>query len=326
MKQPQRGPERQPMSKIKIGCGFKKCTTGIDVKNKPFELAVEKVALELCRNLRSHVKKVKFCCQRHLDKCLVKPAPVKRGGREPLTPEQLGCLFATLKHQCPWAAALMVLQLCLGERADAARQASTTWFQNMAPHSLALPVCHIPHVNLKTTERTIPLDRGFAELLWGWMTSEPLESQGKQWPFLHQDLKKAFASGAAQLLFPGRVLGGVNKRDFSKPITEKAYLDAIHAACKSLAHEQKLAQQNGQPHPCEDLDLTKVGTHSMKKSLVTMMKSKKISTSIVSAITGTSCRTLDENYDIPTHQRQRHAFKSTLSPVLENLDKAMTST
>ena len=184
-KAPKRGPLRSARSRVKIKCGLHKCKTGTDAKNKPYELPVANVNVDLCRTLRSHTKVVKFCCKAHMVQCTAPEPPVKRGGREPLTTPQLHSLFSTLVEVChtPWAGALMVLQLCLGERADAARQSSTCWFLNMAPGLSDMPTCNIPRVNLKTTERSIPLDRSFANLLWTWMTREPLADQGYQWPF-----------------------------------------------------------------------------------------------------------------------------------------------
>ena len=118
-KAPKRGPLRDAQSQVKIKCGFYKCKSGTDAKNKPYELEVTKVNVDLCRTLRSHTKLVKFCCRSHMTRCTAPEPPEKRGGREPLTTPQLRSLFSTLKEHChaPWAAALMVLQLCLGAAA-----------------------------------------------------------------------------------------------------------------------------------------------------------------------------------------------------------------
>ena len=63
-------------------------------------------------------------------------------GRMPLTAKQVGILFQTLVQQvnCPWAGALCLFQLFLGDRADAARQASTEWFRSLNPEMGILQV------------------------------------------------------------------------------------------------------------------------------------------------------------------------------------------
>ena len=70
------------------------------------------------------------------------------------------------------------------------------------------------------------------------------------------------------------------------------------------------------PHTFDDVDLAKIGTHSWKKTAVTLMKDEHVSTSIISAVTGTSAKTLEEVYDVPTQKRQRQVVSTILSPVL----------
>ncbi|CAK9100998.1 unnamed protein product [Durusdinium trenchii] len=320
-KDPKRGPLRVQGSKVKLQCAWKNCKGHCDVKNKSFILPIKKVNLSACRALRSHCKTVRFCSSRHLQKCQNPEVKEKRGGREPLTAGQTQRFFPTLVQSChrPWAAVLMVLQIALGERADAARQACASWFVNLAPDSSGMPTCNIPRVNRKTQQRAVPLDRSFAKLLWQWMTTDPLVGLDCQWPFDGQDLQGAFDSGEDKLLFPGRTLGGKNKRNWSKPITERAYLEALQEACKVLTRERKADRENGVDHPCENLDLGKVGTYSMKKTIVTLLKTLQVSTCIVSAITGTSGRTLDDIYDVPTLERQRAAMKNVISPLVDGI-------
>ena len=62
--------------------------------------------------------------------------------------------------------ALCLLQLFLGDRADAARQASTAWFRNLNPETGNPPSVAIPDCDDKTTVREIYLSKGFAALLW----------------------------------------------------------------------------------------------------------------------------------------------------------------
>lgn len=59
----------------------------------------------------------------------------------------------------------------------------------------------------------------------------------------------------------------------------------------------------------------------MEKTAVTLMREQKVSTSVISAITGTSVRTLDEVYDVPTQRRQRHMVKQVFGPVVGNILK-----
>jgi hypothetical protein len=70
------------------------------------------------------------------------------------------------------------------------------------------------------------------------------------------------------------------------------------------------------------MDLSKIGTHSWKKSAVTLFKDKQISTSIVSVLTGTSCRTLDSVYDVPTAKRQRQTVDEIFTPVMQQVNNA----
>ena len=57
--------------------------------------------------------------------CFSSQASRKKGGRETLTPAQLGILFRTLVHQVaePWAAVLCVVQVFFADRADCAGRA-----------------------------------------------------------------------------------------------------------------------------------------------------------------------------------------------------------
>ena len=320
LKKPKRGPGRAKHSKVKIKCCWKGCKSGADVKNRPFQLPLKDVDWSLCRPLRSHCKLVRFCCQGHLSKSRVVTPTKKRGGREPLTAQQVACVFWALVHdsRSPWAAVMWLLQLCLGERADCTRQASSKWFNNLNPTSTGSPTCSIPAVNLKTQERIVPLEKSLAELIWTWVTKEPLRGPGNsQWPWKGQDLQASFESAEDTLLFPGRVYGGKNVRNWTSAITERSYAEKIAEACKAIAKEKKQAADENKPHPCSDLDLDRVGTHSLKKTTVTLLKSCQTATSIVSAITGTSARTLDSTYDVPTLQRQRKAISTAISPVLE---------
>eukprot|EP00971_Amphidinium_carterae_P349430 6491016-Amphidinium_carterae.1 len=57
----------------------------------------------------------------------------------------------------------------------------------------------------------------------------------------------------------------------------------------------------------------------MKKTSVTLMKDSGISSAVVSAVTCTSVRVVDQVYDVPTCKRQRLAIDRAFRPVLQNL-------
>ena len=172
-----RGPKRAKGSIMKMKCAYAKC------RCKSMDFKAFEVEKKKCRPVREHAKTIRFCSQKHLDLCrkIVK----KRGGREALTQKQVVLFYQTLVWSChaPWAAVLMLLQLFLGDRCDCARQAATSWFVNFGQHDVwGWPEISIPKVNGKTQPRKIPLNPGFADLLWGWMTKEPLSSGKQIWP------------------------------------------------------------------------------------------------------------------------------------------------
>ena len=49
------------------------------------------------------------------------------------------------------------------------------------------------------------------------------------------------------------------------------------------------------------------------------MKEQHIATSLVSALTGTSPRILDEVYDVATKRRQRHTVDQVFGPIVTNV-------
>lgn len=57
-------------------------------------------------------------------------------------------------------------------------------------------------------------------------------------------------------------------------------------------------------HAFQDFPLHKLGTHSMKKTVVTLMAEAAVSWSIISGATGTSVKMLQNTYDISTLSRQ----------------------
>lgn len=315
---PQRGPGRRKGRSIGIFCANAKCRNKTtDCKNKPFALSRAEVDESCCRSLRPQARLVKFCSQQHLELCRKKVVN-KRGGREALSTEQVSLFFATVVHEChaPWAGALLLVQLCLGDRADAARQASTNWFKNIDPHGKGLPEANIPQVNGKTHPRCVPLPLSFARLLWSWITQKPLQSERAQWPLDAQDLHGAVLRNEDRYLFCARTGSGKNKPVIDKPISERSFLKQIRKTCDILCKQRVEHHRAEKTHTFDDVDLSKVGTHSWKKTAVTLMKDDHVSTSIISTVTGTSARTLDDVYDVPTQKRQRQVVDAILSPVM----------
>ena len=316
-----RGPKRAKGSIMKMKCAYAKCRCkSMDCKNKKYQLKAFEVEKKKCRPVREHAKTIRFCSQKHLDLCrkIVK----KRGGREALTQKQVVLFYQTLVWSChaPWAAVLMLLQLFLGDRCDCARQAATSWFVNFGQHDVwGWPEISIPKVNGKTQPRKIPLNPGFADLLWGWMTKEPLSSGKQIWPPSNQDFKQAFDQKTEQYLFCGRSGSGHNLPVLDQPISERAFLKQIRNAAEFLRRERQVAHQNQQGHVFDDIDLSRIGTHTWKKTAVTIMKEQHIATSLVSALTGTSPRILDEVYDVATKRRQRHTVDQVFGPIVTNV-------
>ena len=155
-----------------------------------------------------------------------------------------------------------------GDRADAARQASTEWFRNLNPEAGNPPSVAIPDCNDKTTAREIYLSTGFAALLWHWVL-EPLKGRDEKtsWPHPGQNLHGAFLNKKPMLLFPGRVCGGQDRRKWNTAISEKAYYNALRTAAGIIQRERAEAHSQQRSHPYDDVDLDRLGTHSMKKNL-----------------------------------------------------------
>ena len=183
--------KRAKGKKVCIPCSYGKCRKAdMECKNSAHVLDIAKVNRAHCRPLRAHTQTVRFCSSSHMNLCRLPPSASmlgrRSGGREALNEEQAGILFHTLVRRvgAPWAGVLCVLQLCLGERVDAARQACASWLQNLDPEASGSPaVVRIPdNVNGKTQSREIQIATCFARLLWGWV-QEPLRGLGSAtWP------------------------------------------------------------------------------------------------------------------------------------------------
>lgn len=215
------------------------------------------------------------------------------------------------------------LQLFLGDRCDCARQTATTWFSGLEQDVRGLAEVTIPdHVNGKTRPRVVPLHQGFADLLWGWVAKQPLTGGKSQWPFEGQNLHVAMLNKKSAFLFCGKSGRGKNKPNYAKPISERAFLKQIHRASEILQQERAAAHRLQQTHEFDDVNLKKVGTHSWKKTAVTLMKDNRISTSLVASLTGTSAKTLDSVYDVPNSKRQRKAVSEVFTPITKGLNMA----
>lgn len=322
---PKRGPVRSKgiKGKVCIVCGYKSCRRkDIDCKNRPHQLERKKVNESMCRPLRPQAALVKFCSSEHMKKCQKKDTQ-RRGGREALSSEQIASFFKTIiyKAHAPWAGVLLLVQLLLGDRADCARQARIDWFCHLHPDAKGLPEAIIPTgINGKTQPRHVPLPTNFARLLWAWIAQHPLESEKKQWPLEGQDLHGAYFGGGQMFLFCGRSGQGHNNIVWDKPISERAYLKQISNACEIISRERMECNRAHRTHVFDEVDLSRVGTHSWKKSAVTLLKDQRISTAVISVLTGTSIKTLNEVYDVPTLKRRRQAVNTVFSPVAEQID------
>ena len=103
---------------------------------------------------------------------------------------------------------------------------------------------------------------------------------GEQWPATGQSIEPNMP------LFPGYCADG-QKRCWDKPISALAYLGKIHEAARSLTQGKTAFQ---------DFTLHKLGTRSTKKTVVSLMAEAAVSWSIISGVTGTSVRTLQNTY------------------------------
>ena len=68
-------------------------------------------------------------------------------------------------------------------------------------------------------------------------------------------------------------------------------------------------------HPFKDFPLERLGTHSLERSSVTLMKNTCAPTALVGAISGTTAKTLDRLYDAPTWRWQQALAVEACTPV-----------
>ena len=247
------------------------------------------------------------------------------GGREALTPAQVLHVFNTLLFEAAsaWAAVAFVLSLFLGERAGCALQARDSWFAGM---DTSQPVARIPKVNGKTKPRDVPLDKDFACLLLAWTQAEsgPLRGgSGCQWPHPGQKIQllrdKSARGSTGRLLFPGRRLGGKNSRVWGHAVSTRGLHDKFTVAQAAMHEQLAKAKATSSPHVMQDVMIDRISSHSCKKTAVTLLKEKGVATTIVSMLTGTSCRALDQTYYKPSREAQRAAQASAFNGITQGL-------
>eukprot|EP00971_Amphidinium_carterae_P160644 3184994-Amphidinium_carterae.1 len=201
----------------------------------------------------------------------------------------------------------MLLQLQIGERASAVLGARFRWLHNLDAAASGNPELAVEKVNKKTTERKVPLVPEFVQLLRSSLATG-LTCGEEQWP--HRDQLQ----GPDDCLFPSRCLKG--KCAQGKSMTRRWYLERMKRAADIIRRQRaEQRKQNDLDSPWEGYDLCQLGTHSMKRSLVSIMKDICRSTAVVASVTGTSSATLDRFYDEPTTDRKRKALQQSLSHV-----------
>ena len=136
------------------------------------------------------------------------------------------------------------------------------------------------------------------------------------WPFPDQPLHSNGVTQLSTVLFPGCSPGGHNTRMWTKPISERAYYARLIQASTFIHADRLAAHGRGETHVFDNFNLTKLATHSMKKSSVVLLKDNFVSTAIVAAITGTSPRVIDKHYDTPNSKRMRKAANDTFNKVV----------
>ena len=293
-----------------IRCGKKQCRSQKNVKNvaRKMQRHKDQVDLQTCRPFHSNCTTIRFCSSSCLKQCAKKTRAGRRGPRSSLNKQQLEAILQQgIKDDKPWLTVIIFCQVLCGERADCARRLQIGWLQDLSPDNPAPPRIEIPRVNGKTTARTIWLAREHAQQLHEWLFKQPLRSKSQQWPHADLDLHDNNTH-----LFPGweQVRGHPQRLDSSRAISERSYLKALGAAGSKLAADRHKA---GMGHVFEEFDFKRLGTHSFKRTAVSLLKDTCISTSIVSAVTGTSTKTLDHYYDDPTAARQRKATGNAFS-------------
>ena len=273
----------------------------------------------MCRELHGACRWVRFCGSSHKRLCTAGPDSSKRGPREGLDIEQYNCLFAALVGTgAGMIAVVTLLQILCGERADCICKSRVRWLRHLDPKDSSPATFQIEKVNGKTVGRHVPLAPAIAALLHGWLSNGLKGPAGNEWPLPGTNL-----DDPAAYLFPGLALGGTgpkrNRRVFDKPLTVRGYRSRLSAAVAVLERERSANNRRGKAHPFDGFPLDRLGTHSFKRSAVTLMKDTCASTSLVAAIADTTAKTLDRVYDTPTWKRQQTLVIKTFNPLADTL-------
>ena len=192
------------------------------------------------------------------------------------------------------------------------------WLRHLDPKDSSLATFQIEKVNGKTVARHVPLAPAIAALLHGWLSNGLKGPAGIEWPLPGTNL-----DDPAAYLFPALALGGSGPkrhlRVFDKPLTVRGYRSRLYEAAAVLERERSANNRRGTAHPFDGFPLDRLGTHSFKRSAVTLMKDICASTSLVAAIAGTTAKTLDRVYDTPTWKRQQTLVTKTFNPLADTL-------
>ena len=119
------------------------------------------------------------------------------------------------------------------------------------------------------------------------------------------------------------------QRDWRIAVSERAYAGVLSQAARFL--EDVRAKKRSVCNPAinvnvfADLDLGRIGTHSLKKTVVSLLAQDGVSMKIISAITATSESTLRRHYDTATDSRRRKALRIAFAPVLQGLSDDLPS-
>ena len=201
------------------------------------------------------------------------------------------------------------------------------------------PAIDIEQVNKKTVARRVPIPGQLAQPLHGWIHEHPLQGKTSQWPFQGQ------GCDPATFLFPSANVQG--QRDWSRCMTRQAFHLRLQRACRVIQQERTVLRRQSRKrppfkHPFQDMDmsklgshsfkrsaqffecvdLSKIGTHSLKRSSITLLKQKCTSAAVLQSISGTSTQTLDRYYDQPTTARQLQALGDTFHGIWGQLQES----
>ena len=183
------------------------------------------------------------------------------------------------------------------------------WLKNIEPRAFGVPALTIPKVNGKTTPRTMPLPPVLATMLTDWLYKDPLRGAFEsQWPFVGQQAQ------ADYFLFPKNVNMDA-PREWDKPVTRHGILYRLKRATNIIHDERLQCRATNQAHPFDDFNLDQLGTHSFKRTAVTMLKDLSVSSAVIGTIAGTSPATLERCYDEPTFKRQRRWLSTAFDGV-----------